>query len=103
MLIVGAGRLAVMLLRELAENDRLKYDVVGLKNNNGDISYYIYKNNKYELYNEQIFNGMVLRVLDKELDGGYKKTSFNYNDTEIDSYQEVKLDIINMHRLKDNI
>ena len=29
-LIVGAGRLAVMLLRELAENDRLKYDVVGM-------------------------------------------------------------------------
>ena len=37
---------------------------------------------------------MVLRVLDKKLDGGYKKTSFNYNDTKIDSYQEVKLDII---------
>ena len=37
---------------------------------------------------------MVLRIIDKKLDGGYKKTSFNYNDTKIDSYQEVKLDII---------
>ena len=75
-------------------NEELGYDIVGLKDSKGKISYYIYKNNKYELYNEQVFNGMVLRVLDKELDGGYKKTSFNYNDTKIDSYQEVKLDII---------
>lgn len=75
-------------------NEELGYDIVGLKDSKGKISYYIYNKNKYELYNEQVFNGMVLRVLDKELDGGYKKTSFNYNDTKIDSYQEVKLDII---------
>ncbi len=29
-LIVGAGRLAIMLLRDINENERLKYDVVGL-------------------------------------------------------------------------
>ena len=29
-LIIGAGRLAVMLLRDIADNDRLNYDVVGL-------------------------------------------------------------------------
>lgn len=75
-------------------NEELKYDIVGLKDSKGKISYYIYDNGKYELYNEQVFNGMVLRVLDKELDGGYKKTSFSYNDTKIDSYQEVRLDII---------
>ena len=75
-------------------NEELGYDVVGLKDSKGKISYYIYDGKKYELYNEQVFNGMTLRVLDKKLDGGYKKTSFNYNDTKIDSYQEVKLDII---------
>ena len=84
-------------------NEDLGYDIVGLKDSNGKISYYIYKNNKYELYNEQVFNGMVLRILDKELDGGYKKTSFNYNDIKIDSYQEVKLDIIkNTYALEEN-
>ena len=46
---------------------------------------------------------MVLRVLDKKLDGGYKKTSFSYNDTKIDSYQEVKLDILkNTYALDNN-
>ena len=84
-------------------NEELGYDVVGLKDSKGKISYYIYDNNKYELYNEQVFNGMVLRVLDKKLDGGYKKTSFNYNDTKIDSYQEVRLDIIkNTYALEEN-
>lgn len=84
-------------------NEELGYELVGLKNSNGDIKYYIYKNGKYELYNEQIFNGMVLRVLDKELDGGYKKTSFSYNNTKIDSYQEVKLDILkNTYALDNN-
>jgi len=75
-------------------NEELGYQVVGLKDSKGDIKYYIYKNNKYELYNEQVFNGMVLRILDKELDGEYKKTSFSYNDIKIDSYQEVSTDII---------
>lgn len=75
-------------------NDTLKYDVVGLKDGTGDIKYYIYDKEKYTLYNEQVFNGMVLRVLDKELDGGYKKTSFSYNNSNIDSYQEVELDIL---------
>ena len=84
-------------------NEELKYDVVGLKNSKGDINYYIYKNNKYELYNEQVFNGMVLRVLDKELEGGYKKTNFSYNDKKIDGYQEVKLDILkNTYALDNN-
>lgn len=75
-------------------NDTLKYDVVGLKDGTGDINYYLYDKGKYTLYNEQVFNGMVLRVLDKELDGGYKKTSFSYNNSNIDSYQEVELDIL---------
>jgi len=84
-------------------NETLKYEIVGLKDNTGKIAYYIYNNGKYELYNEQVFNGKVLRVLDKELSGGYKKTSFSYNDTKIDSYQEVKLDIIkNTYALGDD-
>ena len=52
-------------------NETLGYNVVGLKDKYGKIRYYIYDNDKYSLYNEQIFNGKVLRVLDKELDGRF--------------------------------
>lgn len=84
-------------------NENLKYEVVGLKNSNGDIKYYIYNNGKYELYNEQVFNGTVLRIIDKKLDDGYKKTNFSYNDLKIECYQEVKLDIIkNTYALDNN-
>ena len=84
-------------------NDTLKYEVVGLKDSIGEIRYYIYEDGKYTLYNEQVFNGKVLRVIDKELEGGYKKTNFYYNNTKIDSYQEVKVNIIkNTYALDNN-
>ena len=84
-------------------NDTLKYDVVGLKDSIGEIRYYIYEDGKYILYNEQVFNGKVLRVIDKELEGRYKKTNFYYNNAKIDSYQEVKVDIIkNTYALDNN-
>ena len=84
-------------------NEKLDYSIVGLKDKEGNISYYIYKDNTYTLYNEQIFNGKVLRIIDKELPNGYQKTSFTYNDTKITSYQEVKLDIIkNTYALDNN-
>ena len=84
-------------------NENLDYTVVGLKDKFGKIEYYIYDNGKYTLYNEQVFNGTVLRVLDKEMPIGYKKTNFTYNDTKIVSYQEVKLDIVkNTYALVDN-
>lgn len=83
-------------------NDKLKYTLVGLKDSKGNIDYYIYKNNKYTLYKEYSFNGMVLQVLDKELEDGYKKVNFIYNDDKINSYQEVKLDIIKNTFAKEN-
>ena len=83
-------------------NDKLNYDLVGLKDKDGNINYYIYDNGKYTLYNEQTFNGTVLQILDKEIKGS-KKTTFTYNDTKIDGYQEVKLDLIkNTYALDDN-
>ena len=84
-------------------NENLDYTVVGLKDKFGKIKFYIYDDGKYTLYNEQVFNGMVLRVLDKEMPMGYKKTNFSYNEMKIDSYQEVKLDIIkNTYALDNN-
>lgn len=83
-------------------NEKLKYTLVGLKDSKGNIDYYIYKNNKYTLYKEYSFNGMVLQVLDKPLEDGYKKVNFIYNDDKINSYQEVKLDIIKNTFAKEN-
>ena len=50
-------------------NDTLKYQVVGLKDSKGNIDYYIYEKGKYTLYKEYSFNGTVIQVLDRELDG----------------------------------
>ena len=82
-------------------NDNLNYTLVGLKDNKGNIEYYLYKNNKYTLYKEYVFNGTVLQVLDKEVEG-YKKVHFNYDNDKIDSYQEVKLDLIKNTYAKEN-
>ena len=84
-------------------NEKLDYTIVGLKNSKGNIEYYIYKNNKYTLYKEYVFNGTVLQVLDEPIKGGYKKVNFIYDDDKIDSYQEVKLDILkNTYALDNN-
>ena len=60
-------------------NEKLDYQVVGLKDKLGNIKYYVYKDGVYSLYNEQVFNGMVLRVLDKEID---ELVSYQYNEKE---------------------
>ena len=84
-------------------NEKLKYEIVGIKNKKGNIIYSIYKDGKYTKYNEQVFNGKVLQIIDKEVTGGYKKTNFSHNDTDITGYQEVKLDIIkNTYALDNN-
>ncbi len=83
-------------------NEKLKYDLVGLKDNDGNIRYYIYNNGNYTLYNEHTFNGTTLQVLDKNVPG-YKEVSFTYDNDKIISYQEVKLDLIkNTYALDNN-
>ena len=75
-------------------SEKLNYNVVGLKDSKGNIEFYIYENGKYLPYREYTFGGITLQVIDKELDGMYKKTSFTYESDKIESYQEVKPDII---------
>ena len=83
-------------------NEKLDYNLVGLKDSNGKTNFYIYKNKKYTLYNEYSFNGTVLQILDKNIDG-YKKTTFNYDNDKITSYQEVKMDLLkNTYALDNN-
>ena len=75
-------------------NEKLNYSVIGLKDAKGNINYYIYDNDKYTLYKEYDFGSTILQVLDKEISGSYKKTSFIYDSDKIESYQEIKPDII---------
>ena len=83
-------------------NEKLGYDLVGLKDALGNINYYIYKNGKYSLYKEHTFNGTTLQILDKKIDG-YKQVEFLYDNDKITSYQEVKMDIIkNTYALDNN-
>ena len=83
--------------------EALDYNIVGLKDKDGVIKYFIYDGTDYTYYNEQVFNGVSLRILDKSLNEGYVKKNFTYNDSEIVGYQEVKLDIIkNTYALTDN-
>ena len=84
-------------------NDILDYDLVGLKDSDGNISYYIYKDGKYTLYKELTFNGMTLQLVLKDAPLGYKKTTFLYDGNKVDSYQEVKVDILkNTYAVSDN-
>ncbi len=46
-LIIGAGRLAVMLLRDISDNDRLNYDVIGLIDDDTD-------KQKTRIYNSEV-------------------------------------------------
>ena len=83
-------------------NQKLNYNIIGLKDSKGNIEYYIYNDNKYTLYKEHSFNGIVLQIIDKEINN-YKKTSFKYDNDEIISYQEIKPDLIkNTYALNTN-
>ena len=84
-------------------NDTLGYDLVALKDKKGNIEYYIYKNGRYTLYKEYTFNGTTLQVLDKDINNGYKKTSFNYDGDSVTGYQEVKMNLLkNTYALDNN-
>ena len=83
-------------------NKATKYTLVALKDSSGNINYYIYKDNKFTLYKEYVFNGTVLQILPKEVSGA-KLSSFIYNDDKISSYQAVKMDLIkNTYALDNN-
>lgn len=83
-------------------NEKLKYNLVGLKDNKGNINYYIYDKDTYTIYNEHTFNGTTLQILDKKV-AGHKEVTFTYDNDKITSYQEVKMDILkNTYALDNN-
>jgi len=84
-------------------NESMDYTLVGLRDSESNSYLYLYKDNKYELYQEYTFNGVTIRYLDKEVTGGVKKSNFRYGDSLVMAYQNVKLDLLkNTYALEDN-
>lgn len=70
-------------------NDVTKYNLVALKDNTGKIDYYVYEANKYTLYRELTFNGLVFYPIEDGIDipKGYKKSTITVNDVKIPAYK----------------
>lgn len=73
-------------------NEKTKYTLVGLKNNNGESAWYVYneKDNTYKEYNSFIVSGVYLVILDMPKDilpSGYHKTTLTHDNRKIDAYQ----------------
>lgn len=71
-------------------NKKLNLNLVALKNDVGDINLYIYDNDSYTIYSTISSNDLELIIveLDKntKVPNNYKKTSFKYNDIEVQGY-----------------
>lgn len=73
------------------KNDTLGLTLVGIKDEEGKISYAIYKDGKYELYNELKSNQLILYALPlKEGLKGLIKTTITINGQEIEAYKFSK-------------
>lgn len=71
-------------------SDITGYDLVGLRDEEGNSGLYVYKNNTYILYNEYQFKGIILYPMDVSLDTipeGYLKTTITYNEQKINAYK----------------
>jgi len=67
-----------------------KYTLVGLKDKDGNQNLYIYKDGKYTLYQEFVFNKVILYPISletKDIPKGYKEVKMKYNDKEIKAYK----------------
>lgn len=70
------------------------YTLIGIKDNKGKISLYIYDDNKYTIYNELTFdsNIVIYPKYNKNIPEGYKKTKIIINDQEVTAYQKENND-----------
>ena len=73
-------------------NDKTKYTLVGLKDEDGNGAWYIYdeKKNTYTPYVFYNFNGVSLIILDMPKNlilDGFVKSSFEYNDERVEGYK----------------
>ena len=85
--------------------------LVGLKNADGVISLYKYKDNKYSLYKELLFNSVIITDTPlKDIPKGYQKETIKIGDTEVVVYKDTKnksdyylLNGINIHTGEENL
>ena len=70
------------------------YVLVALKDNEGNISYYSYKDNKYVKYDQLSFTGLIFSPIipEKLLDGYENKQMVSISDIEVTGYQKNKDD-----------
>lgn len=72
-------------------NEVLNYNLVGLKDSEGNIKLYIYdlENDKFTLYNAINFNRLVLQITDinKEIPKNYEETTLNIHGNEVKAYK----------------
>lgn len=77
------------------KNDKLKYTLVGLKDPNGKIDLFIYKDNKYTKYNEFVNNKTSIVYLEaKEIPKGFKKNQIKINDELTTVYEKEDITLI---------
>ena len=75
-------------------NEKTKYDLVILKDEDDKYNYYVYKDSKYTLYKEYDFSGTKLFIIDKELNKDKKNnfisSEFTIGEDKIKAYQVDK-------------
>lgn len=73
------------------KNDILGITLVGIKDEEGNISLAIYKDGKYEIYNELSSNNILIYILEfKEPFKDYIKTTIKINDVDVEVYKYNK-------------
>ena len=86
-------------------NEAIGYTLVGLKDENGNVSLYRYENGKYTLYNELSSKSYTLVPVDFNEELNYIKTTVEINGVTVDAYQyseDSPLYIINAIDLETN-
>lgn len=68
-------------------NETTKYNLVILKDEEGNNNYYLYDNGKYSLYKEYNFSGVRLFLIDSKKPENYVERELIINDEKIKAYQ----------------
>jgi len=68
-------------------NDVTKYNLVILKDEEGNSDFYIYDNGKYSLYKEYNFSGVRLYLMENKMPDNYVERELSINDEKIKAYQ----------------
>ena len=68
-------------------NETTKYNLVILKDSEGNSNFYVYDNGKYLLYKEYNFSGVRLQLLNSKKPDNYVERELTINDEKIKAYQ----------------